>query len=433
MLRLSRIRPLCFLLPLLLAACGVTDAPRISEDRPAPSSIPPSRTAETETITVLSTETPPTTNTASALAETAVLPADSASPSPAASAEGTHVAVGSPQLINLSPDPIAAADFRMQSTIAFTTTLGGIVPLNWSPDGSQLLFLRLSELWLYTVTTDEPQFLLDNVRTATWSPDGQRIAYVPRWNQALGMEERRVLVLDLATNQSVEIGDTEAHGPIVSHLVWTPDRGILLATPHEILAYPDTAKTAPPVTVFAVPPTLNATDDTWISLAPDGRHALIASRPEQQRRISFVADGTLIKTITMYDPTAPLWSPDGQRVVVEHAGEFLSIYSAQGELLATSTPETLKLRPLAWSPDGAYLVYSTNGGGTGPFQAYLVQPGGSGSIELASPFPSTDGISAALWSPNHRYIAYAVGDYAAGGKEPARTTTYLMLATLATP
>ncbi|MBV9786732.1 MAG: PD40 domain-containing protein [Chloroflexi bacterium] len=305
------------------------------------------------------------------------------------------------------------------------------MPLNWSPDGTQLLFKRLSELWLYNVTTNEQQYLLDNVRTATWSPDGQRIAYVPRWNQALGREDRRVLVLDLATKQSVEVGDTQARGPIISHLVWTPERGILLATPHEILAYPDTARTAPTITVFAVPPTVQTSEDTRIALAPDGRHALIVSGAPHPRLISFVADGTLIKTIEVDYPTSPLWSPDGQRVVFEHAGEFLSIYSAQGELLATSTPETLKLRLLDWSPDGAYLVYSTNGGGTGPFQAYLVQPGGSESIELVPPFTSTDGISAALWSPNHRHIAYTVGDYAAVGQEPARTTTYLMIATRA--
>lgn len=223
MLHLSRILLPCLLVTLLLAACGVPDAPSISESSPSPAAISPSRIAEAETTTVLatplSTETPSTPRTPSALAETAALPADSSSPSPAASAESTPVAAGSPQPINLSPDPIAAADFSMQSTIALTATEEGIVLLDWSPDGTQLLFKRLSKLWLYTVTSGEKRLLLDNVRTATWSPDGQRIAYVPRWNQALGMEDRRVLVLDLATKHSVEIGDTQARGPITSRLV----------------------------------------------------------------------------------------------------------------------------------------------------------------------------------------------------------------------
>lgn len=467
MSRLSPILLPCLLFTLLLTACGVPDAPAISEGSPAPASLSPSSTAEVMTTPVITTpigaestptiDTTPSPSAASPLpaesadpsppaapestptvditpspsAETSPLPADPADPSAPASAESTAAATITPQLINLRIDRIASANFSMQSTIALTTTREGILPLSWSPDGTRLLFERLSNLWLYNVTTNEQQFLLDNVRIATWSPDGQRIAYVPGWNRALGMEDRRVLVLDLATRRSVEIGDTQTRGPIISRLVWTPERGILLATPHEILAYPDTTVAAPPVTVFTIPPTLQVPDYTPIALAPDGRHALIESGATRQRMISFVVDGTLVKTIAIDDPTSPLWSPDGQRVVVEYAGEFLSIYSGEGELLAASTYETLKLRPLSWSPDGVYLVYSTNGGGTGPFQAYLVKPDGSGSIELAPPFPSSYGISAALWSPNNQYIAYTIDDYTAVGVEPVRATTYLMIATLA--
>lgn len=438
MLRLSRLLLPFLLFTLLLAACGVPDAPSISEGSPAPASIPPTGTAEVMTTPVVTTPpdaetTPVTDTTPSTSADASPVAAESASPSPGGAAQNTPAAAVAPQPINLILDPIAAADFTMQSTIAFTTTRERIELLSWSPDGTQLLFQRRSNLWLYTVTTNEQRQLIDNVRTATWSPDGQHIAYILGWNQELGMEDRRVQVLDLATNQSVEIGDTEARGPIASSLVWTPDRGILLATPHEILAYPETTVAAPPVTVFAVPSTVQVTDETRMSLAPDGRHALIASGPLLQRQISFVVDGSIARSITMSDPTDFTWTPDGQRVVFAHDGEFLSIYSAQGDLLATSTPETLKLRPLGWSPDGSYLVYATNGGGTGPYQAYLVHAGGSGSIELAAPFPSSDGISHALWSPNNQHIAYTIGDYTAVGEEPVRATSYLMLATLTHP
>ena len=423
-----------FLLFILLAACSVIEELSINEDSPLPTALPPSNTAEVVPSTALTTplsaepvstipSTPPD------LVETAALPTESARESPTASVEITHPAAVSPQPINLIPALLTSADFSMQSTTALTTTREGILLVEWSPDGTRLLFTRLSNLWLYNVATNEQQLLLDNVRTATWSPDGQRIAYIPYWNQALGREDRRVLVLDLATKQSVEIGDTQTRGPIISHLVWTPDRGILLATPHEILAYPETTMAAPHVTVFAIPSALQVTDDTWVALAPKGRHALITSGSPQQRMISFVVDGSIAQTVTSFDPESFLWTPDGQQVVFEHDGEFLSIYRAQGELLATSTPETLKLRPHSWSPDGTYLVYSTNGGGTGPFQAYIVKPGGSESIELAAPFESSYGINDVLWSPSNRHIAYTIDDYTAVGEEPERATTYLMIAT----
>jgi Tol biopolymer transport system component len=145
-----------------------------------------------------------------------------------------------------------------------------------------------------------------------WSPDGRHIAYVRVDN---GHETSELWI--------VGSDGSQLHGLTIVHFAETPSW---------------------------------SPDGRWIAYAGDGGLSKVR------------ADGSEKQLLLARDVTSPAWSPDGTSIAFqEQAGAFVSTWT-----LALRTHALRQLEahrgasgPLAWSPDGRWLAFTTSRTGAG--------------------------------------------------------------------
>jgi Tol biopolymer transport system component len=92
----------------------------------------------------------------------------------------------------------------------------------------------------------------------------------------------------------------------------------------------------------------------------------------------------------------PTWSPSGKLIMFERGNMLWTVKPngrGQKRLAAGTSP--------SWSPDGKNVAFSRNG------DLWTMKAGGAGAHKIADVPSSTAGIA---WSPDGRWIAYAVAD-----------------------
>ncbi|MDZ7373794.1 MAG: hypothetical protein ONB23_07460 [candidate division KSB1 bacterium] len=220
----------------------------------------------------------------------------------------------------------------------YTEGIANLFP-RFSPDGRKLIFLSSSTSGLFSATslslldmeTRERKTLVAGVTSpASWTPDGRHIVYAKlhRANRH-GSHFFDLFALDLQTGRSRRLTyGLRAYAPAVS-----PDgKWVACVTQRD-----------------------GTQNLTLISI--DGR--------ESRQLTSFHSGETLY---------TPVWSPDGERVVVsfgrEHGRGLLAVTVPAGQL---DTLLTLPgdVRDPCFSPDGRYLYFSWDGSGI--FNVYRVQ------------------------------------------------------------
>lgn len=215
--------------------------------------------------------------------------------------------------------------------------------LNWAPDGNSLLVrvghLGESAVFLANVQNgrfeqmDTPPFTYD----VTFSPDGKRLLYATTRGLGFGSE---VWIMDRNGRNREQIINDPAH--IIAYPCWSPTG--------EAIAYIRMEDSNIPFTVGEL---------------------VLADENGRNERVIALADAG--------HGYPPVWSPDGRQVafVVRENGENRradveasalesNIYVADvasGEVRAMTRFEGALTEAPAWSPDGAWLAFSTNAGG----------------------------------------------------------------------
>jgi Tol biopolymer transport system component len=270
---------------------------------------------------------------------------------------GNGVSFGAPAVTTPQPQPRsqpkAAAPPRPAGTLVFQTTYGGpFYTIN--ADGSNL------------------QRITDGI-DPTWSPDGRQIAFT-RWS-----EPRGVWVIDADGSGAWRAFDwNQARWPS-----WSPDSSELL---------------------FSRMTGSGRQED--VEFCFRGFCFSFPAHPHWRLGIVQLQDGSLREPPSSEVSHAPMWSPDGSRVVYDDV-QGLRIQSLDGEVSYLITTDARDTAP-AWSPDGGRVAFVRRQ--HDHWEVYVVDADGRNLRRLTDTPKRPNGTPASsaapAWSPDGNYIAF---------------------------
>jgi Tol biopolymer transport system component len=252
-----------------------------------------------------------------------------------------------------------------------------------SPDGSRIVFdsnrlrtagepFNTSDLFVMNVdgTAQTP---LVRGNSATWSPDGKRIAFhasasgTGRLVSALpGAAATDSDLFVLSVDDFLKKGArpkniTNNQAAVDDDPDWSPAGGLIVFTSH---ATTDDHNNAVTTEVYVTDPDRK------------GKPVRLTDNAEEER--------------------APSWSMDGRRIVYccrkgapEREGGVptfeICVMNADGTRQVQLTKNTIGDLTPTWSPDGARILFHRRVGGRGQFQLFMINADGTGEKQLTSP------------------------------------------------
>ncbi len=230
--------------------------------------------------------------------------------------------------------------------------------------------------------------------------------------QSLGTDERTVLIENGADARYVPTG----------HIVFTR-LGTLMAVPFDVETLAVTG--GPRSLLEGVAQTANVTNSGWdtgaahVSVSETGTLAYLSGGivPDHQRTLRQVDRSGRVETLPI-DPGPfhrPRFSPDGQRVVVDHLGMAPDLWVhdlARGGQTRLGT-DGYNGVPL-WTPDGARVTFTASTGG--PTDIFWQVADGSRPPERLTTTTTKDVlfVEPGSWSPDGRVLTFVQGNPGTG-------------------
>jgi Tol biopolymer transport system component len=253
---------------------------------------------------------------------------------------------------------------------------------------------------------------------ASWSPDGQKIAFGAYWDLDSGSPRTQIYAMPSSGGEAEQLThiDAGARSP-----VWSPD-GTRLAfislrvdgsnTIQELSVMGATAG-SPHTVLFTAPIDYTLGQPCW---SPDGtRIAFVLDtdswwwEPGSSTLLSVSADGGGGSELVVgwYAISSPSWSPDGTRIVFAgllESGDRSAIWVAPadgGDAVRITSGQTDDYTP-AWSPDGTRIAFAS--WRMMSIDLWVMSPTGTNPTRLtADAFSREYGPS---WSPDGSAIAF---------------------------
>jgi tricorn protease len=299
------------------------------------------------------------------------------------------------------------------------------VAVGWTPDGKKVLFHSDREAYadfdrLYTVPVEGgPAEVLPMWRAedAWFSPDGQRIAYVPNllwqtsWKRYRGGQTTPIYIVTLS---NLALEKVQRDNSNDKHPVWFGDTVYFLSDrngPVTLFAYDTKTKTVKQVIEN------KGLDFKSLSAGPDalvyeqfGEIYLYSPSSGKSTRVNIQIAGDLPSTRPHYEKVGDkiqnaAISPTGARAVFEARGEIFTVPAEKGDVRNLTRTSAVAERDPAWSPDGKSIAFFSDE--SGEYALHIADQTGLGSVKkinLGSP-PSF--FYGPLWSPDSKKIAYS--------------------------
>jgi len=242
---------------------------------------------------------------------------------------GRMVSYSDSGLVGFDPNaPIASALVRvdLDGTARANELTSFTLPLDWSKDGTALLFVREDpddktfpyDRHLYVLRADgtQTQVTSEPVTAATISPDGTRVVYASDSSQGLWIVDAN----GGASTQIVGTGEEPTFSPDGTQIAY-------LSQPREGCCVE------------------SGREHVWI-VNVDGtdRHEILANEPALDHGVFQLT-----------------WSPAGDRIAMENSlGRFLAIYTFAPDGSAFTKVIDGGMNP-SWSPDGSQIAYGLPG------------------------------------------------------------------------
>jgi tricorn protease len=296
--------------------------------------------------------------------------------------------------------------------------------VGWTPDGRNVLFSSARNSYsfftrLFTISVNggmPTEVPLPRAVQGTYSPDGSRMAYVPLggafqvWKRYRGGWASPVWIADLSDSSISKVPreDSNDFNPmwIVDTVYFLSDRNgpvSLFAFDtgtgevHEVLPNEGldikSASAGPNVIVYEQFGELHL-----FHLGSGAREKLdvrvAGDLPSTRPRFEKVADNIMGAAL----------SPSGVRAAFEARGDILTVPAEKGDIRNLTKTSGAAERDPAWSPDGKWVAYFSEG--SGEYALHLKEQSGLGEtrkVDLGSP-PSY--YYQPVWSPDSKRIAY---------------------------
>ena len=245
-----------------------------------------------------------------------------------------------------------------------------------SPDGRRIVFdsnrrrvagepFNTSDLFVMSAD-GTAQTLLTRGSSATWSPDGRKIAFHAsasgkgpqiKPDPGAATSDNDIFVVnveDLLKNKATPKNITNTPAAIDDDPDWSPDGQKIVFTSHAATDDPVNSATAEVYVIDA--------DGT-------GSPVRLTNNTEEER--------------------APAWSPDGKRIVFScrrGGPDFeICVMNADGTGQVQLTENNVPDLTASWSPDGKRIVFHRRVGGRGQFQLFSINADGTGEVQLTFP------------------------------------------------
>jgi len=303
---------------------------------------------------------------------------------------------------------------------------GGDFVRDFSPDGKKILFTsqrnsftnRYTQLFTVDVTSGaEEQLQIPNAFWASYSPDGNSIAYttIPdrfeQWKNYRGGTASRIWLYDIKSHKVVEIPKPTG-GSNDSKPVWKGNKVYFRSDRNgefNLYSYDPSTKAVSQLSKF---------DDFPVSSLEGSSGDIIFSQAGylhiyniQDNKVSRLKIG-ITADLLDYRPRfvkgdqyirSVHFSPSGVRVVFDFRGDIITIPAQKGDAFnLTNTPGVHETSP-AWSPDGKSIAYFSDA--SGEYALHIKNQDGSGDVKIIS-LNGSGFYSSIYWSPDAKKLCF---------------------------
>jgi tricorn protease len=324
------------------------------------------------------------------------------------------------------------------NTDVFVVPLTGGVPkrLTWhpgadlvrdfSPDGKKILFAsqrnsftnRYYQLFTVDIATGtEQQLAIPNAFWASYSPDGNSIAYttIPdrfdQWKNYRGGTMSRIWLYDTKSNNVVELPKPKG-GCNDSKPVWKGNKVYFRSDrdgEFNLYSYDRTTKAVSQLSKFKDLPvsSLEGTTDEIIMSQGGYLHIYNPSTNSVSKikvgigadlldqRMRYVKGDQHIRSVDI--------SPSGARIVLDYRGDIVTLPSQKGDLLNLTNSAGVHEKQPAWSPNSRFIAYFSDA--SGEYELHIINQEGGTDPKIIKLKGS--GFYANIhWSPDSKKVAF---------------------------